>query len=65
MNQCFGLMRMAKTMQRKPMKVMAGPITMRRVEKMSGLKPFSTELPGPAMRMNPITMRARHTAIAI
>ena len=60
-----GFIRMAKAIKRNPRNVTAGPITMRRVEKISGLKPPSTELPGPAINMNPTTIKAKQTAMAI
>ncbi len=65
MHYLDGFSRIAKAIRRKPRNVTAGPITMRRVEKMSGLNPPSTELPEPAINMNPITISARQHAMAI
>lgn len=56
---------MAKAMHRKPRKAIVGPTTIRRVLKISGLKPVSTLLPGPAIRANPRMIRARQMPIRI
>lgn len=54
---------MANAMQRKPMKVMAGPSTILRKENMSGLKPVSIELPLPLINMNPRIISSRQPPI--
>lgn len=53
----------AKAMRRNPRKARAGPTTMRRVEKMSGLKPPSTLLEPPHIRMKPMIINARQPPI--
>ena len=66
--ECFtrsGFTIMAKAIRRNPKKAIVGPITMRRVEKISGLKPSCAELPPPAMSRNPRIIIARQTAIHI
>lgn len=51
-------------MNAKPRKARAGPITMRRVEKMSGSKPAVVVF-GPSINKKPITMAAPAIAIII